>query len=75
MLASLGVIYQSFICSETLKKEILDELRLRKIIGKRELPPVVRKYPSLDRIDPDRFAQAIAEQPYASLLEQVREEK
>ncbi len=69
MQASLGVIYQSFTCPETLKKEILHELRRRKVIGKRETPPPVRTYPSLDRIKLDQFADTIAGQPYVSWLE------
>ncbi|MFN0084335.1 MAG: mannosyl-3-phosphoglycerate synthase [Blastocatellia bacterium] len=69
MQASLGVIYQSFTCSETLRREILHELRRRKVIGKRATPPAVRIYPALDRIDPAVFAKAIDGQPYALVIE------
>jgi mannosyl-3-phosphoglycerate synthase len=69
ILASLGVIYDSFVCPETLKKEILTELRRRKLVGARNAPQSVGVYPSLDRIDPDKFAEAIAGQPYATMLE------
>jgi mannosyl-3-phosphoglycerate synthase len=69
MQASLGVIYQSFACPETLRKEILHELRRRKVVRKRETPAPVRIYPALDCIDPTRFASVIGGQPYASWLE------
>jgi mannosyl-3-phosphoglycerate synthase len=69
ILASLGVIYNSFVCPETLKKEILAELRRRKLVAKKSLPEPIRVYPALDRIDPDRFADVIAGQPYAPMVE------
>lgn len=65
---SLRVIYQSPACPETLKKEILHDLRRRRILSRSAMPEPIITYPSLDRIDPDKFAQAIAAQPWAAML-------
>lgn len=61
---SLSCIYQSFVCPETLKKEIITDLVRRNILRKGEALAPVRVYPSLDRIDTAGFKKLIIEQPF-----------
>lgn len=55
---SLAVIYHSPICPENLKKDLLRELRRRKIIAKDALPALPRRYPALSGMDFEAAARA-----------------
>jgi mannosyl-3-phosphoglycerate synthase len=64
--SSLQPIYHSTAVSETLKHEILVEMRRRRLIGKNEVPGPLTRYPALATIDFDKFAQAIDGRPFAA---------
>jgi len=55
---SLAVLFHSEICPAGLKKEILSELRRRKLINRNELPVTPAKYPALAGMNFDAAAQA-----------------
>ena len=67
-LYSLAVLYHSPICPSDLKKEILRELRLAKIIGKQEEPLHPRRYSALTSIDFDAAAQKLDWQKHGNLI-------
>ncbi len=66
--ASLRVIYHSPVCPPLLREEIIEELRRRKILNKKNLPAPPQYYPPLLRLDFERFAQHLTEQAYSRLL-------
>jgi mannosyl-3-phosphoglycerate synthase len=51
ILSSLGVIYHSKLASESLRKQILDDLRLHGLLGENEEPPKPRVMPPIEGID------------------------
>lgn len=69
---SLKAIYHSIASTPTLKKEILQDLRRRRLIAKGEEPAPLTIYPALEKINLGVFAEAISEQPYAAMLELQR---
>lgn len=56
---SLSVLYHSKICPESLKKEILAELRHQKVISKGEIPESPRRFPPMENIKFDAAAKAL----------------
>lgn len=54
---SLSVLFHSPVCPDILKKEILNELRKRRIVGKGQLPLRPRRYPALGNMDFDAAAK------------------
>ncbi|HLG15777.1 MAG TPA: mannosyl-3-phosphoglycerate synthase [Blastocatellia bacterium] len=66
--SSLQAIYHSTAASETLKHEILVEMRRRRLIGRHEEPAQISRYRALAGINPDMFAEAIERQPFAAIL-------
>lgn len=56
---SLGVLYHSPICPESLKKEILKNLRESKTIEKDKEPVLPRRYPALSSIDFKRAGKSV----------------
>jgi mannosyl-3-phosphoglycerate synthase len=64
--SSLQAIYHSTAVSETLRHEILVELRRRRLIGKNEEPAPLTRYPALATIDFGKFAEAIDGRPFAA---------
>lgn len=67
--SSLQALYHSSAASQTLKQEILVEMRRRRLIGRDEEPAQVTRYPALGRIDRDKFAKALDGQSLAAMLE------
>ncbi len=51
ILGSLSVLYHSALCPDGLKKEILRELRRRRILKKDEMPVLPRRYPALSAMN------------------------
>ncbi|GIV58950.1 MAG: mannosyl-3-phosphoglycerate synthase [Rhodothermaceae bacterium] len=69
ILAALQTIYHSPICPEELKREIVQELRERGILGPGDPVPEGTYYPSLHRVDLETLRKALCNEPYAPLLE------
>lgn len=65
---SLGVLYHSPICPESLKAEILHKLRTDKIIPKNAEPVLPRRYPALANIDFDRAGQSMDWQLFGNYI-------
>ena len=55
--ASLSVIYHSPLCPELLKREIMENVKLRRGEGNPEEIAPVRMYPSLAKLDLDTFLE------------------
>ncbi len=66
--SSLQAIYHSTAVSETLKHEILVEMRRRRLIAKDEEPAPLIRYPALGRIDFNKFMRAIDGQAFAGIV-------
>lgn len=67
--SSLQALYHSSATSQTLKQEILVEMRRRRLIGRDEEPAQVTRYPALGSIDRDKFVEALNGQSFAAMLE------
>jgi hypothetical protein len=68
VLGSLAAIYHSLVCPDALRKDILSDLRRRKIVGKNAEPEPVTIYPSLSKVNVAAFADVVAEHSCASTL-------
>lgn len=71
ILSSLRAIYHSSVCSETLRREILAEMRRRRLLAKEQEPEPVRRYPALDSANGKTFADVVAGEPFMIYLEQA----
>lgn len=69
--SSLQAIYHSTAVSETLRREILVEMRRRRLIGKNEEPAPLTRYPALASIDFSKFALEIDGRPFATIVGDV----
>jgi mannosyl-3-phosphoglycerate synthase len=69
--SSLQAIYHSTAVSETLRHEILVEMRRRRLIGKNDEPAHLTRYPALADLDFDKFARAIDGRPFATIVGNV----
>jgi mannosyl-3-phosphoglycerate synthase len=69
--SSLQAIYHSTAVSETLRHEILVEMRRRRLIGKTDEPAPLTRYPALADVDFDKFARAIDGRPFATIVGNV----
>ena len=67
--AALKVIYHSPVTPEAVKKEILADLRERRLIGKEENVPEEGYYPPLAQIDLAAFADTVKQRPYARVFD------
>jgi mannosyl-3-phosphoglycerate synthase len=66
--SSLQALYHSSAASQTLRQEILVEMRRRRLIGRDEEPAQVTRYPALGCIDRDKFAESLNDQSLAAML-------
>lgn len=66
---AMEAIYRSPICPDYLKQEIVEDLRSRGLLGKKEkMPETVRYYPALTKVDMVKFRDALSKAPYAEFL-------
>lgn len=66
---AMECIYRSPICPDFLKKDILEDLRNRGILGEdEEMGESLRYYPALTKVDMRKFKEVIAKEHYAEYL-------
>lgn len=66
--AALEVIFHSVLCPDSLRADIVQELRARHAIGPDQLPRQGVRYPALRKVNLPAFLRAIRNEPFAELL-------
>ena len=59
ILSSLGTIYHSKLATESMRNQILKELRLHGLLGENEEPPSPRIMPPIENIDVNRWMETL----------------